>query len=433
MINEKKYLTSLSSTIPDRFSKPVRCENNPNYKHTKLGWIPEDWEIFLLKNILEEGKLGGNYQNLKFQKGLPLIKMGNIGRGRIQLDKIDKVSENLDYENDHILKKGDLLFNTRNTLDLVGKVAIWRNELPKALYNSNLMRMKFENDKVYSNFYMNYYFNSYHGLRQLRGFAIGTTSVAAIYTRDLLKIKIPLPPLPEQQKIAQILSTWDKAIEKTEQLIQAKTQLKKGMMQKLLTGKKRFKEFDGDDWKEIELKSVALIRMGQSPNSEGYNSIGKGVPLIQGNADIKDRKSAPRIWTKHVTKTCKEGDILITVRAPVGSIAKSAHEACIGRGMASITANETHPDYLYYLLISYEDKWRRLEQGSTFTAINSSDLKNLKLTIPSLKSEQQKIATVLSGFDREIGNFNKILNRLNKQKKGLMQKLLTGEVRVKID
>lgn len=215
------------------------------YKPSPLWPIPQNWEILRLKEILIEWKLWWNYENTEDDSGIPVIKMGNIWRGSIQLNKIEYLSIDLDYNKDDILKTWDLLFNTRNTLDLVGKVAIWRDELPLAIYNSNLYRMKFNSDYVVSNFFMNYLFNSKKILTQLIWYATWTTSVAAIYWRDLEKLKLPLPPLPEQHAIASILSTCDESITTTQTLIDRLQRRHKALCQQLLTGKKRMQGFDG--------------------------------------------------------------------------------------------------------------------------------------------------------------------------------------------
>ncbi len=201
--------------------------NNTTYKDSPFGKIPGDWKVKKLKDIMAEGRLGGNYENSEANTGIPVIKMGNIQRGFILTDKTQCLPENSPYNEEDIMKEDDLLFNTRNTLELVGKVAIWKNELPFAVYNSNLMRMKFDETFVSSNPFMNYAFNSHYGLSQLRGIATGTTSVAAIYGRDLETIKFILPPLPEQKAIASLLSTWDEAISKTQALITQKELRKK--------------------------------------------------------------------------------------------------------------------------------------------------------------------------------------------------------------
>ena len=121
-------------------------KQNTTYKQTELGLIPEDWEVKKLGEILKEYSLGGNYENNSEESGIPLIKMGNIGRGKIDLSKIEYLPKNVNYSKNDILKYNDILFNTRNTLDLVGKVSIWKNEALFALYNSNLLRLYFKED-----------------------------------------------------------------------------------------------------------------------------------------------------------------------------------------------------------------------------------------------------------------------------------------------
>jgi len=209
------------------------------YKQTEVGLIPENWEIRSASSILNKGRLGGNYPNQDKETNYPLIKMGNIGRGNIDNEKIEYIIDGVVPNEMDRLRYGDLLFNTRNTLDLVGKVAVWRDELPLAYYNSNLMRLEFKPDEIASTFFANYAFNSTGCISRLREIATGTTSVAAIYTRDLLKIPFPLPPLPEQHAIATVLSDMDAEIAALEARLDKTRALKQGMMQELLTGRIR--------------------------------------------------------------------------------------------------------------------------------------------------------------------------------------------------
>jgi len=257
----------------------------------------------------------------------------------------------------------------------------------------------------------------------------------------LRPLEILSPPYAEQQKIAQILSTWDKAITTTEQLLTNSQQQKKALMQQLLTGahpsKPRLLDDNGQrfsgEWKEYQLGGIAQITMGSSPKSSAYNENKIGLPLIQGNADIEDRKSAPRVFTSEITQECHIGDILLSVRAPVGSIAESMHHACIGRGVAAIKAKQQFSQsFLYQWLLWFEPRWQKFSQGSTFESINSSDIKTLKMRIPE-KEEQQKIAIVLTAADQEITQLQQKLDQLKQEKKALMQQLLTGKRRVKVE
>jgi len=194
----------------------------------------------------------------------------------------------------------------------------------------------------------------------------------------------------------------------------------------------RFPEF-GDNWEEKKLGNVTSIVMGQSPDSTSYNSNGIGLYLIQGNADIKKRKTLPRVWTDTPTKECKVGDIIMTVRAPVGAVAKSIHNACIGRGVCAIRNNQhSVSNYIYQFLLSFEKKWVKFEQGSTFTAVNTKDVKSLKLILPPVQ-EQTKIAAFLTAVDNKIEQLSKKQELLGEYKKGLMQKIFSQAIRFKAD
>jgi len=397
------------------------------YKQTEVGVIPEDWGTPELGHIITSTQLGGNYSNNAYETAWPLIKMGNLGRGTIKLHKLEYVQRTSPPKDRDRLKNNDLLFNTRNTLELVGKIALWNNELPEAYFNSNIMRIHFDESKIASNRFMNYILNTKQFLIFLRGIAIGTTSVAAIYNRDLLKLTIPLPPTKaEQEAIAEALSDADGLIESLEQLIAKKRMIKQGAMQELLTGKKRLPGVSGE-WEIKRLEDIAKIVMGQSPNSAHYNCNSNGLPLIQGNADISKRKTIKRVFTTEITKQGLVGDILMSVRAPVGEISRAMFNVCLGRGVCAIRYPS---DFLYYVLVAKEPIWVKLSQGSTFDSINSTDVKNFNIKIPPTESEQTAIATILSDMDDEITALETKLTKARQIKQGMMQELLTGRVRL---
>lgn len=395
--------------------------------------LPNSWKYQSLKDIIKDTQLGVNVKSSVDTVGIPLLKMGNLTIGDFNFNKLENTCELIENIENYYLKYGDFLFNTRNTPELVGKSAVWKWNDKKIIFNSNIMRINFIEN--IDSFFLGYYFSSKRGWNKLKLISTGTTSVGAIYTKDLLKVKVPLPPLEEQKKIADILSTVDKKIAFVEENINATEELKKGLMQKLLTegiGHTEFKDSElgriPESWEILKLSEICKINMGQSPKSESYNENNIGLPLIQGNADIKNRKTLPRTYTSDITKKCEISDIIMTVRAPVGAIAKSYHNACIGRGVCAITPEEDN-DFLYHFLVGYEDKWDKLSQGSTFTAVNGNDIKNIKLSYPPLE-EQKQIAEILSTVDNKLENLKEKKQSFEELKKGLMQKLLTGEVRV---
>jgi len=205
----------------------------------RLPGFDGEWVEKKLGDLVIRNELGGNYSNSKNKTDFPLIKMGNLDRGIINLDDLHYASNPSEVSERDRLNYGDLLFNTRNTPKLVGKVAVWRNELPKAYYNSNLMKLEFDESFIASNFFMNYTMNTESFIEKLKSIATGTTSVAAIYTRDLFTLNISVPPKDEQKAIAQILSDMDAEIQALQSKREKYGQIKQGMMQELLTGKTR--------------------------------------------------------------------------------------------------------------------------------------------------------------------------------------------------
>ena len=184
------------------------------------------------------------------------------------------------------------------------------------------------------------------------------------------------------------------------------------------------------DWDVKKLGDIADINMGQSPDSKNYNLTGHGMPLIQGNADIKNRKSIERVWTTQITKICEVGDLIMTVRAPVGFIGVASENSCIGRGVCSFKAKGVEKNFLYHSLIFSENSWKVLEQGSTFTAANSNQIIGFELLVPSTTVEQSAISTVLSDSDSLIKKLERLIEKKRNIKQGAMQELLTGKRRL---
>lgn len=197
-------------------------------------------------------------------------------------------------------------------------------------------------------------------------------------------------------------------------------------MQELLTGKKRLQGFT-EEWETKKLGDVADVIMGQSPLSEFYNNEGVGLPLIQGNADIKNRKTIIRTYTSFYSKQAEKGDMILTVRAPVGEIAKASFNCSIGRGVCAIQYSN---DYLFYYLMFKENSWSQFSTGSTFDSINSNQLKGFEIKIPKDIQEQQAIAQILSDMDAEIEALEQQLQKIQALKQGMMQELLTGKTRL---
>jgi type I restriction enzyme S subunit len=406
---------------------------NGFYECPHLGLIPNDWVVVNAIDVCTKITDGTHDTPSPTEQGVPYIKSVHIKKGSINFD----ICLFLCQEDHDIIyarcnpERGDLLI-VNIGIGNIGHCAYVDINFEFSMKNIALLK---PDPKKINGKYLYHYYKS----RQQKITNSTKTGGAQPFLslRDLRKLKIVVPPIIEQIRIASILDTWDQSISTTECLIDNSKQQKKALMQQLLTGKKRLfddaREPFEREWKEVQLSNISNIIMGSSPKSSAYNKIGEGLPLLQGNADIKERKSRPRIHTSEITKECQVGDILLSVRAPVGSVAKSLHHACIGRGISAITAKDNYSQgFLYQWLLWYEPRWESLSQGSTFEAVNSNDIKSLHLTIPNIE-EQEKIAAVLTNADKDTNLLEQQLADLKQEKKALMQQLLTGKRRVKVD
>jgi len=393
--------------------------------------VPKGWLNCTLENLalVERGKFSARPRNdPQFYGGaMPFVQTGDIAGSGTYLTTFSQTLNSAGVEVSRVFKEGTILITIAAN---IGDTAITTFDVacPDSLVAI----------QPYSDMADVYWLRALLETKKDTLDSQATQNAQKNINLQTLKPLILLtPPLSEQKKIAQILSTWDKAITTTEQLLANSQQQKKALMQQLLTGKKRLLDDNGvrfsGKWETYHLSELTKIVMGSSPKSAAYNEVGIGLPLLQGNADIKNRRSTPRIHTSEVTRECEVNDILLSVRAPVGTVALSNHHACIGRGIAAIRAKEnSNQDFIYQWLLWFEPKWISLSQGSTFESINSDDIKQLKVKSPEYK-EQQKIATVLSSADEEIDKLQQKIEALKQEKKALMQQLLTGKRRVKVN
>ncbi|AFC66786.1 restriction endonuclease subunit S [Streptococcus pyogenes] len=236
---------------------------------------------------------------------------------------------------------------------------------------------------------------------------------------------INLPSLPEQEAIGELFQTVDQLIQLQRQKLATLKEQKQTFLRKMFPaqGQKvpeiRLQGFDGE-WEEKELGDIVQITMGQSPSSQNYTTNPSDYILIQGNADIKNGYVFPRVWTTQITKQADKGDIILSVRAPVGDVGKTNYHVIIGRGVAAIKGNEFIFQILKYLKeIGY---WKRISTGSTFDSISSSDIKYAKIQIPSL-SEQEAIGNFFQTLDQQIAQSEEKLTELKALKQTLLNRL----------
>ncbi|ELO4353891.1 TPA: restriction endonuclease subunit S [Escherichia coli] len=408
--------------------------------------VPKGWSVFRLEDIVIRTQLGTTERGMSedpLTTLIPLIKMGNLGWGSVNFNKVEYIEQSL-INDSFLLKKGDFLFNTRNTPDLVGKSAVWDEDYT-ATFDNNINRIVF-NKKVYTNF-IAYYLNTGKGKSAIQSLPAGSTSVAAIYWKDLKNIQLLLPSLGEQQKIVQILSTWDKAISVTEKLLANSQRQKKALMQQLITGNKRLLDENGvrfsREWKQVELGDVfEKVSNGLTYDANSLD----GLPVTRIETISTGRVNFEKVgWAPDCDNTRRFklnlGDILyshINSLEHIGRVAYFNDDKPLYHGMNLLllrTKMQNNSLFLFHLLNSQVGKkYAKTYAKSAVNqaSISTTDIKTFKVFIPE-RLEQQKIASVLSAADAEISILEKKLACLKDEKKALMQQLLTGKRRVKVD
>ena len=405
-----------------------RAKVPAGYKRTDVGIIPEDWnavslgDLFFFKNGLNKAKcfFGSgafivNYMDVFEHPGLTMENLS----GRVTLSS----QEIKNFE----VQQGDVFFTrTSETVEEVGVASVMLDEPRDTVFSGFVLRARPRDEQI-NNYYKQYCFASEEIRSQIISNATYTTR-ALTNGRSLSAVRIAVPTEPEQRAIAEALSDVDSLIQSLEALIAKKRAIKQAAMQQLLTGKTRLPGFS-EAWDMRRLGELAVLTMGQSPSSKFYNLRGAGLPLIQGNADIEDRKTIDRVWTTQASKHCDAGDLILTVRAPVGTVAIARRKACLGRGVCGLKPVGDCA-FLFHALVHAEGRWQVLEQGSTFTATNSEQVEQFRLSVPSDENEQTAIAAILSDMDAEIDTLEQRRDKARALKQGMMQQLLTGRVRL---
>lgn len=418
------------------YSKHILMNNNTIYKDSQLGKIPSDWEVKRLGEIIVNSYSGGTpARNIKeyYENGtIPWIKSGEINQIYVNETEECITEEALNNSSAKITPKGTLLYALYGaTAGIVGFTNI------DAALNQAILAI-FPNEKKLLKRYLFFYlgFNKDNILKEFtQG---GQPNLSAGLVKGL---KFPLPPLPEQTRIAEVLSAWDKAIINVQAAIEQVELRNKWLMQELLSGKRRLKGFGDNKWKIKLLKEILIpVRKSLIPQkNELYQQI--GIRSHTKGIFYKDKVSGATLGDKRVFWIEPSCFIVNIVFAWEHAIAKTTENE-IG-----MIASHRFPmfktkdkvldlDYLLYLFKSPHGKYL-LGLASPGGAgrnktLGQSEFMKLQILVPSL-GEQMAIAKVLEVADKEIQLLKNKLEKLKEQKKGLMQVLLTGKKRLTIN
>ncbi|MBN2693298.1 restriction endonuclease subunit S [bacterium] len=412
------------------------------YKQTKVGIIPEDWEVVKLKNIATKCIKKNADESIK-----TVFSNSALNGIVFQNEYFDKdIAQQDNLNGYYIVASGDFVYNPRISKNAPA------GPINRNLYNTigvvsplyTVFRVK-SNDAIK---FLEHFFKSTKWLKYMMSIAnYGVRHDRMnITSEDLFNMPIPYPKKEEQEKIAEILTTWDEAITKQEELLKAKELQKKALMQKLLSGEVRFSVFS-DEWEEVRLGEIGRSFNGLSGKTGEDFGIGEAKYITYKNIFDYSKIKLNIFENVEISNDEKQnlvqfGDIFFTVSSETPEeVGMSSvlldnvsntylNSFCFGYRLNNFNILDPFFARFYFRSFQMRDKISRLAQGSTRFNLSKNEIMKLKIKLPSI-AEQQKIAEVLSFADDEINLLKNELEELKLQKKALMQKLLSGEVRVK--
>lgn len=403
--------------------------------------VPNGWEVKILEDLasVERGKFSARPRNdPKYYGGeIPFVQTGDIAGAKTYLKSYSQTLNEEGLKVSRLFPKNTILITIAAN---IGDVAITSFDVacPDSLV---AIQPKENADVVWLYFYLE------TCQKELDGQATQNAQ-KNINLQVLRPLKILTPPLLEQQKIAKILSTWDRAISTTERLIDNSTQQKKALMQQLLTGKKRLLDESGKpfagEWESRLFKNILKLDRGSSPrpivkymtdSEDGVNWIKIGDTKGEG---LYINSTKERITKEGAEKSRKvfKGEVVLSNSMSYGKPYILNIDGYIHDGWFVIRKFEKNIDvnFLIQILSSelIQRQYKRLAAGGVVSNISSELVYAVKINLPSIP-EQQKIATVLTNADKEIELLKQQLADLQQEKKALMQVLLTGKVRVLVN
>ena len=365
-------------------------------------------------------------------EGYPLIRTPNVGKGRLDLNGVHRVSESVYKQR---IQRGapranDLIFAREAP---AGNVALVQENQTVCLGQRTVLIRP--NVQKVNPQYLVYYLLSPKPQHELLGTANGAT-VAHVNLPAIRNLKIELPEKSVQDKIGTILVTYDNLIENNQKQIKLLEEAvqrlyKEWFVDLRFPGHENTKIVDGvpERWNEKTLSQVANVIMGQSPKSEFYNSEKKGLPFHQGVGSYGVRFVMDDIYSTSYTRIAEPNSILFSVRAPVGRLNITKNKVVIGRGLAAINQTDGCQSYLYYLLKNKFFKDNIVGNGSIFASVSKDELLNQKFLIPE-RNLMMQFEKIVSQMDKQIENLDSKNKKLIEARDRLLPELMSGEMEV---
>ena len=271
--------------------------------------------------------------------------------------------------------------------------------------------------------YLYYYLISPMGQVEISKGTVGAVQ-PKLPIKNIQNIKIVLPPLDVQKKVASILSAIDDKIRVNEAINHNLEQQAQALYHQM------FCSMPHPDWRNGVLSDIAVVVMGQSPDGKSYNEDGIGTVFYQGRAEFGTRFPTQRLFTTEPKRMAQENDVLISVRAPVGDLNVAKEDCCIGRGLGAVRSKDGHQSFVLYTMFALRSQLNVFNgEGTVFGSINRDSLNSLPVIIPPI-AEINKFEALVAPMDKAIRtNYDEICH-LQSLRDALLPRLMSGEIDV---
>ena len=423
-----------------------------NFKKTRCGMVPQGWDIRRLGTIAEDDGVyyGLTAKAIDKQTRFRMLRTTDIKDYSAEWTTLPfcEITEKRNNLSKFFLRKGELVVARAGT---TGVSVLIDRDLDDIIFGSYLIKIRLKSG-VYPKF-IHQFFQSKLYWQYISSGQAGST-LKNINLPILKSLEIPLPPAAEQKAIAEVLSTLDEAVQKTNEVIAKTERLKKGLMQELLTrgiGHKEFKDTEigriPKEWDVVELGEITT-EVYRYPTYYNIKYEGDGIAEVRGelikhNGELERDVSKYRCISKETSQRfpktiLQEGDFILSVRGTMGKVAivpSFLEGANMTANLMRISLNRSkcHPPFFKQIFLS--DSFRRTlgnrSSQTTIKTIQAPVLKSIRMPLPPL-GEQQKIAEILSTVDQKLEVERNQKAKLERIKQGMMDLLLTGKIRVKV-
>ena len=356
--------------------------------------------------------------------GVKMISMGEIfAHNRISKIAMDRVPVTDKEFSNCSIKAGDLLFARQSlVLDGAGKCSIVTEVTEDTVFESHLIRARIDGKKA-NPYFLYYYFNSHEGRENIKTI-VEQVAAAGIRGSDLIKLWIPCPDIDIQNQVASILDAVDRKIELNRKVNDNLQQ------QAMALYAEMFLNSSNNDVTSGTLSDIAVITMGQSPSGSSYNEDGVGEVFYQGRAEFGFRFPKRRLFTTEPKRMAVAGDVLLSVRAPVGDLNMAYERCCIGRGLGAIHSKTGHSSFVLYTMFALRSQLNVFNgEGTVFGSINRDALNAIPIDVP-LVTKIDQFEAVAHPIDELIRTNYEENCRLEAIRNSLLPKLMSGEIDV---